>query len=138
MPLLVAIMRTGERSLSRARFKKEKHSMSSICTSSINNTYNQKEKRLTETHEKQTGAYKNTHPWNDLRLSFFPPLTHFGINLLADFRLDLSGVSREKSQEALCATVNDVDLVQRHCVDHLFSLLQLSLRTLYKLCLKRR
>lgn len=43
MPLLVAIMRTGERSLSRARFKKEKHSMSSICTSSINNTYNKRE-----------------------------------------------------------------------------------------------
>ena len=38
MPLLVAMMRTGERSVSSARFRKEKHSMSSICTSSMNNT----------------------------------------------------------------------------------------------------
>lgn len=30
MPLLVAMMRTGDKSLSRARFRKEKHSMSSI------------------------------------------------------------------------------------------------------------
>lgn len=42
MPLFVAIMRTGDKSLSRARFRKEKHSMSSIWTSSINNTWNQK------------------------------------------------------------------------------------------------
>lgn len=30
MPLLVAMMRTGDRSLSRARFRKEKHSMSNM------------------------------------------------------------------------------------------------------------
>lgn len=38
MPRLVAMMRTGERSLSKARFKKEKHSMSNMWTSSIKRT----------------------------------------------------------------------------------------------------
>jgi len=39
MPLLVAMMSTGDRSLSSARFRKEKHSMSSMCTSSMNSTW---------------------------------------------------------------------------------------------------
>ena len=38
MPLLVAMMRMGARSLSSARLRKEKHSMSNMCTSSMNNT----------------------------------------------------------------------------------------------------
>lgn len=38
MPRLVAMMRTGERSLSKARFRKEKHSMSNMWTSSIKRT----------------------------------------------------------------------------------------------------
>ena len=77
-----------------------------------------------------------TYPRNDLGLAFFPPLVHFGINLLTHFRADLSSVSREESQEALRAAVDDVDLVQGHCVDHLFPLLQLALWTLDKLCLQ--
>lgn len=80
--------------------------------------------------------YNCTYPGDDLCLSFFPPLTHFGINLLADFRFDLSGVSGEQSQEALSSTVDDVDLVERHRVDDLFPLLQLPLWTLDKLCLQ--
>ncbi len=77
-----------------------------------------------------------TYPRYDLCLALFPPLTHFGINLLADFRLDLSGVSGEESQEALCAAVDDVDFMEGHCVDHLLPLLQLPLWTLHKLCLQ--
>jgi hypothetical protein len=38
MPLLVARMTTGAASLSSARLRKEKHSMSSMCTSSMNST----------------------------------------------------------------------------------------------------
>ena len=38
MPLLVAIMRMGAMSPSRARLRKEKHSMSSMCTSSMKST----------------------------------------------------------------------------------------------------
>jgi len=38
IPLLVANITTGAASVSRALFKKEKHSMSSICTSSIKRT----------------------------------------------------------------------------------------------------
>lgn len=38
IPLLVAIIRTGAISLSSARLRKEKHSISSMCTSSTNST----------------------------------------------------------------------------------------------------
>ena len=38
IPLLVAIISIGARSLSSARFRNEKHSMSNMCTSSINST----------------------------------------------------------------------------------------------------
>ena len=39
IPLLVAIIKIGAMSLSSARLRKEKHSISSMCTSSINNTW---------------------------------------------------------------------------------------------------
>lgn len=45
MPRLVAMMRTGERSLSKARFRKEKHSMSNMWTSSIKRTYGSEKMR---------------------------------------------------------------------------------------------
>jgi hypothetical protein len=44
MPLFVAMTRTGARSLSRARLRNEKHSMSSMCTSSINKTCRDRER----------------------------------------------------------------------------------------------
>lgn len=92
----------------------------------------------TLTEQIQTASLHGwAYPWDDLRLALFPPLTHFGINLLADFRLDLSGVSGEKSQEALRAAVDDVDLMEGHCVDDLLPLLQLSLWTLNKLRLQK-
>lgn len=142
MPLFVATIRTGDRSLSRAPFRKEKHSMSSIWTSSINNTWRHKHRlscwvRLQAKKKvKTTLTRSGTYPRNDLCLALLPPLAHFGVNLLTHFRLDLSGVSGEQGQEALCAAVDDVDLVEGHRVDHLFPLLQLPLWTLYKLCLQ--
>lgn len=39
MPRFVAIMRIGAKSLSNARFRNEKHSISNMWTSSINKTY---------------------------------------------------------------------------------------------------
>lgn len=39
IPLFVATIRMGAMSLSRARFKNEKHSMSSMCTSSMKRTW---------------------------------------------------------------------------------------------------
>lgn len=89
---------------------------------------------ITQAHG-HTYTQSRTYPWNDLRFAFFPPLTHFGINLLADFRLYFPSVPREKSQEALCAAVNDVNLMEGHRVDHLLPLLQFSLRTLDELSL---
>jgi hypothetical protein len=41
MPLFVAMISTGAMSLSKARFKKEKLSMSNMCTSSMNKTCKQ-------------------------------------------------------------------------------------------------
>lgn len=60
IPLLVAIIRTGDKSLSRARFRKEKHSMSSIWTSSINKTWNHKQRNLAMYNHRQN-KYKHTH-----------------------------------------------------------------------------
>ena len=39
MPLFVAIIKIGDMSLSNARFKNEKHSISNMWTSSINRTF---------------------------------------------------------------------------------------------------
>ena len=38
IPRFVAMITNGANSFSRARLRKEKHSMSSMCTSSMNNT----------------------------------------------------------------------------------------------------
>ncbi len=55
MPLLVAIIRMGAMSLSRARLRNEKHSMSNMCTSSINST-------CTHTHtHSHSIVYAHTH-----------------------------------------------------------------------------
>lgn len=115
--------------------------MSSIWTSSINNTWRYKHTILLSATAgkkkvKTTLTRSGTYPRNDLCLALLPPLAHFGVNLLTHFRLDLSGVSGEQGQEALCAAVDDVDLVEGHRVDHLFPLLQLPLWTLYELCLQ--
>ena len=46
IPLLVAMIRTGAISFSNILFRKEKHSMSNICTSSINRTPETRKGRL--------------------------------------------------------------------------------------------
>lgn len=45
------------------------------------------------------------------------------------------GRTRKKREEALGAAVDDIDLVQRHCVHHFLPLLQLSVGALHKFCL---
>ena len=54
MPLLVAMMRMGAMSLSKARLRKEKHSMSNMCTSSMKST-------CTCTHVRQINTETTPH-----------------------------------------------------------------------------
>ena len=77
-----------------------------------------------------------THPWHNLCLAFLPPLCHLGVDLLPDLHLDLARVAREEGEEPLRAAVDDVNLVQRHRVHHLLTLLELPFRALHELGLK--
>ncbi len=87
IPLLVAMMSIGDMSLSRARFRKEKHSTSSMCTSSIKRTY------IDQTRQEDTSLTMDmtgmTYSRDYFSLPFFPPFSHLGINLISDFPFDL-------------------------------------------------
>ena len=89
--LLVAMMRMGAMSLSSARFRKEKHSMSNMCTSSINRTCSRE--FVTTRVFPDYIAGRLTHPWDNLRLSLLPPLGHLGVDLFTNLTLDLSSVT---------------------------------------------
>lgn len=113
----------------------------------MNNTWRRRRGRVVRGHRRSNTRpsarpsarpSSGTYPGDDLGLAFLPPLAHLGVDLLAHFRLDLSGVSREQRQEALRAAVDDVDLVEGHRVHHLFPLLELPFWTLYKLRLQKR
>lgn len=71
MPLLVAMMRMGAMSPSSARFRKEKHSISSMCTSSMNRT-------CTQTHTKHTivSEQRDYHTLTPGTISAFPSSLH--------------------------------------------------------------
>ena len=71
MPLLVAMMRMGAMSPSSARFRKEKHSISSMCTSSMNST-------CTQTHTKHTivSGQRDYHTLTPGTISAFPSSLH--------------------------------------------------------------
>lgn len=90
MPRLVAMMRTGAMSLSRARLRKEKLSISSMWTSSMNSTWKPVGHRSRSGWRLRTQArpaYLSpvTHPRDDLRLALLSPLSHLGIDLFSDF-----------------------------------------------------
>ena len=80
MPRLVATTSTGAMSVSSARLRKEKHSMSSMCTSSM-----------------------KEHAGNDLGFPLLAPLGHLGVDLLAHLVPDLARVARKQREEALHA-----------------------------------
>lgn len=85
---MVAMMRTGAMSLSRARLRKEKLSMSSMWTSSMNSTWKPLGHRSSSPlpgASKHTHLGCGTHPRDDLRFALLPPLSHLGIDLLSDF-----------------------------------------------------
>jgi len=46
--------------------------------------------------------------------------------------------TREECKEALSTTVDNINLMKRHCMHYFLTLLQLTLRTLHKSCLQQR
>jgi len=76
---------------------------------------------------------EGAHSWDNLGLPFFPPLGYLRVDLVSKLRFYLSGIASEEREETLRPTVDDIDLVQRDCMDDLFSLLDFTLWTLHKL-----
>lgn len=73
-----------------------------------------------------------TYPWDDLRFSFFSPLSHLRVDLVAEFRLYFTRVASEEGKEPLCPAIDDIYLVKRDRVDDLLALLDLAFRTLHE------
>lgn len=57
-------------------------------------------------------ARKITHARNDFRLALLSPFSNLGVDLVPEFRLDLSRVACEKGEETLCPAIDDIDFVQ--------------------------
>jgi hypothetical protein len=114
MPRFEAIMTRGASSFSSARLRNEKHSMSSICTSSMNSTYHQPALMFCFVFARGS---KSAYTGDNLCLSFFSPFCNFGVNLVTKLGLNLARIAREKSKEALRAGIDNVDLMQCHSVD---------------------
>lgn len=65
--------------------------------------------RLSE-YKSQLTEY-NTYARNDLSFSLLSPFGDLLVNLIPEFRLDLTGVASEECKEPLCSTVDDVNFV---------------------------
>ena len=62
--------------------------------------------------------------WDDLSTAFFSPLGDLLVDLLANFRLDFTDITREKSHEALGSGIDDIDLMECDGVHDFLSLLK--------------
>ncbi len=120
----------GDNSFSKARFKNAMHSMSSMWTSSINNTYKSK---LMGSEIKMTT--KQSYSGYNFSFPLFSPFAHFCVDLIAKLRLNFPCIPGKQCQESLGSTIDHVNFMQGHGVDQLLSLLQFALRTLNKFCL---
>jgi hypothetical protein len=54
---------------------------------------------------------RDTHPWDNLGLPFFPPLSYLRVDLIPKLRFDLASITSEEREETLCPTVDDIDFV---------------------------
>lgn len=77
------------------------------------------------------------HPRDDLSFSFLPPLGDLCINLISQFWLDLASIPREKGQEPLRTTVDNVYLVKRDSMNNFFTFLYFAIGTLHKFRLRK-
>ena len=67
---------------SRARLSQEKHSMSSMCTYAGQGRKGHLQ--VAQSRASTAHLIDEEHSWNKRRLSLFAPLSHLGVNLLAD------------------------------------------------------
>ena len=68
----------------------------------------------------------HTHSRYNFSLAFFTPLSDFCVNLIAQFWFDLAGITGEEGEKPLRPAVDNVDLMQRYCMDDFFSFLYLA------------
>ena len=76
------------------------------------------------------------HAWHNLGFALFPPLWYFLVDLLPHFLSDFSCSPWKQRQKPLWSRVDHIDFMQCHSVNHLFSLLNLTFRTIYESCLR--
>lgn len=68
----------------------------------------------------------HTYPRHDFGLALFTPLSNLCVDLVAQLRLDLAGISCKKGEKALRSAVDYVNLMQSYCMNNFFSLLYLA------------
>ncbi|SRR5216684_6916706 len=68
----------------------------------------------------------HTHSRYNFSLAFFTPLSNFCVNLVAKFWFDFAGIPGEESEKSLSPAVDDIDFMQRYCMDNFFSFLYLA------------
>jgi len=71
----------------------------------------------------------HTHTRYDFSLAFFTPLGNFCVNLVAEFWFDFAGITGEEGKKSLRSAVDNIDLMQRYCMDNFFSFLYLAFGT---------
>jgi len=69
--------------------------------------------------------------WHNLSSSLFSPFGHFLVDLFSHLWLDFSDISSKKSHKSLGSRVNNINLMESDGMDHLFSLLKLTLWALH-------
>jgi hypothetical protein len=72
---------------------------------------------------------------DDLRLTFFSPFSNLCVDLVSELGFDLACITGEESEKTLCATVDNIYLMQRYRVHYLSAFLNFALRALDEFCL---
>lgn len=69
--------------------------------------------------------------WDNLCLTFLPPLWDLCVDLISDFWFYLSCLPRKEDLESLCTGVDDIDFMKSYCMNNFLSLLKLPFGALY-------
>jgi len=130
MPRLVAMMSTGARSLSSARFSQLKHSMSSMCTSSTNSTPGM---TVAFPSSRHSATLASICSLTSLLISPVSPANSARKPCTPQWSADTPSIPLRKLPHPvphLGPRVDDVNVVQVDRVHHLLPLLNLTLRAL--------
>ncbi len=87
-------------------------------------------------HVQHVHLVDKQHTRHDLRLTLLSPLWYFLVYLLSNLLSYFSCCPRKQSQKPLWSRIYHINLVQCYCVNDLFSLLNLTLWTIYESCLR--